>query len=201
MLRRDRSAQWYDSVSTACPGHAQGERRVLLAPSALAGHATSRFTRRRDGQHTLRAPVDGTVQQLAVHAEGGVVTEAQPLMVIAPTDAQSEVEATLANKDVGFVQPGQKVEVKVETFPFTRYGTIPGEVSFVSNDAVQDKERGPVFQVRVKLERSTIEVDRKRVNLTPGMAVTAEVMTDRRRVIGYVVDPLMRYWGEGGRER
>jgi hemolysin D len=184
-----------DTERTATIARLDAEKRAAQLAQELT-KAT-----RRDGQHTLRAPVDGTVQQLAIHTEGGVVTEAQPLMVIAPAHAQPEVEATLANKDVGFVQPGQKVEVKVETFPFTRYGTIPGEVSFVSNDAVQDKERGPVFQVRVKLERSTIEVDRKPVNLTPGMAVTAEVMTDRRRVIGYVVDPLMRHWREGGRER
>ena len=104
------------------------------------------------------------MQQLAIHTEGGVVTEAQPLMVIAPSDYQAEVEATLENKDVGFVKVGQKAEVKVETFPFTRYGTIPGTVTFVSNDAVQDPKRGPTFQVRVKLDRGSLAVDQREVH-------------------------------------
>ncbi|MBX9630483.1 MAG: HlyD family type I secretion periplasmic adaptor subunit [Burkholderiales bacterium] len=155
----------------------------------------------RQRQQRLVAPVDGTVQQLAVHTEGGVVTEAQPLMVIAPSDYQAEVEATLENKDVGFVKVGQRAEVKVETFPFTRYGTIPGVVSFVSNDAVQNEKRGPTFQVRVRLDRGSLVVDQREVNLSPGMAVSAEVMADKRTVIAYLIDPIRRRAAESFRER
>lgn len=139
----------------------------------------------------LAAPVDGTVQQLAIHTEGGVVTPAQPLMVIVPHDYAAEVEALLENKDVGFVKAGQRAEVKVETFPFTRYGTIPAEVSFVSNDAVEDERRGLVFPVRLRLERSTLQVDERVVNLTPGMAITAEIKTGERRVIEYFLSPVL----------
>ena len=155
----------------------------------------------RQQQQTLVAPVDGTVQQLAVHTVGGVVTPAQALLVIAPREYQAEVEALLENKDVGFVQPGQRVEVKVETFPFTRYGTLTGTVSFVSNDAVPDEKRGLVYQARVKLDTGTIRVENRDVTLTPGMAVSAEISTGRRRVIEFFLDPIRKTAAEGLRER
>ncbi|HPR05521.1 MAG TPA: HlyD family type I secretion periplasmic adaptor subunit [Denitromonas sp.] len=149
----------------------------------------------------LTAPVAGTVQQLAIHTKGGVVTEAQPLLVIVPSDYAAEVEAVLENKDVGFVQAGQTAEVKIETFPFTRYGTIPAQVTFVSNDAVDNEQRGLVFPARLKLERSTLKVDERIVNLTPGMAITAEIKTGERRVIEYFLSPVMTTIDESLGER
>jgi hemolysin D len=155
----------------------------------------------RQTQQTLTAPVAGTVQQLAVHTIGGVVTPAQALLVIAPKDYAPEVEAILENKDVGFVKVGQAVEVKVETFPFTRYGTIPGTVSVVSNDAVADEKKGLVFHARVRLEKPTIQVGDRQVGLSPGMAVTAEIATGERRLITYFLDPLRKTTKESLRER
>ena len=155
----------------------------------------------RESQQVLTAPVAGTVQQLAVHSIGGVVTPAQPLMVIAPKHYLAEVEATLENKDVGFVKVGQRVEVKVETFPFTRYGTLTGTVSFVSNDAVNDEKRGPIFQARMKLDQVTLKVEDREVNMTPGMAVTAEIATGQRRLITFLLDPLRKTTTESLRER
>ncbi len=155
----------------------------------------------REKQQLLVSPVAGTVQQLAIHTIGGVVTPAQALMVIAPSDYSAEVETVLENKDVGFVKVGQKVEVKVETFPFTRYGTLTGTVSFVSNDAVNDEKKGPVFQARVKLDRAALKVDEREVNMTPGMAVTAEIATGQRRLISYFLDPLRKTTTESLRER
>ena len=157
--------------------------------------------RTREQQQILTAPVGGTVQQLAVNTIGGVVTPAQALMVIAPNDYQAEVEAMLENKDVGFVKAGQPVEVKIETFPFTRYGTLTGTVTFVSNDAVNDEKKGLVFQARVKLDQSAIKVDERLVNLTPGMAVSAEIATGKRKVISYFLDPLRKATNESLRER
>lgn len=150
---------------------------------------------------TLTAPVDGTVQQLAVHTVGGVVTEAQPLMMIVPKDNPIEVEAFVENKDIGFVNPGQEAVVKIETFPFTKYGTIDAKVSGVSGDAVNDEKRGLIFPARVHLERATIQVENKTVNLSPGMAVTVEVKTGKRRVIEYFLAPLLQYKDESLRER
>lgn len=158
-------------------------------------------TENRSRLMLLTAPVDGTVQQLVIHTQGGVVTEAQPLMVIIPSDYAAEVEAVLDNKDVGFVQAGQAAEVKIETFHFTRYGTIPAQVIFVSNDAVEHEQRGLVFPARLKLERSTLKVDERVVNLTPGMAITAEVKTGERRVIEYFLSPLLTTIDESLGER
>jgi hemolysin D len=149
----------------------------------------------------LTAPVGGTVQQLAVHTVGGVVTPAQALLVIVPGDNPLEIEAFVENKDIGFVRAGQMAEVKVETFPFTKYGTLHGKVMQVSSDAIQDEKRGLVYAARVKLEKTTLKVDGKTVNLTPGMAVTVEIKTGKRRVIEYFLSPLMQYGDESLRER
>nr|WP_312230244.1 HlyD family type I secretion periplasmic adaptor subunit [Pseudomonas sp.] len=149
----------------------------------------------------LTAPVDGTVQQLAIHTQGGVVTQAQPLMVIVPSDQPVEVEAMLENKDVGFVRPGQAVEVKVETFNFTKYGVVDGTVASVSSDAIDDEKLGLVYSTRIQLKDSAIAVGHGLVDLTPGMAVRAEVKTDKRRVIDYFLSPLQQYSSEGMRER
>ncbi|MBU1395956.1 MAG: HlyD family type I secretion periplasmic adaptor subunit [Gammaproteobacteria bacterium] len=149
----------------------------------------------------MTAPVAGTVQQLAVHTVGGVVTPAQPLMVIVPKDNVLEVEAMLPNKDIGFVNPGQDAEVKVETFPFTKYGTLRGTITQVSSDAIQDEKLGLIYSTRVKLARDTLRVENKTVRLTPGMAVTVEVKTGKRRVIEYFLSPLMQVTSESLRER
>ncbi len=149
----------------------------------------------------MTAPVAGTVQQLAVHTVGGVVTPAQPLMVIVPKDNVLEVEAMLPNKDIGFVNPGQDAEVKVETFPFTKYGTLHGKVTQVSSDAIQDEKVGLIYSTRVKLAKDTLRVENKTVRLTPGMAVTVEVKTGKRRVIEYFLSPLMQVTSESLRER
>ena len=150
---------------------------------------------------TLTAPVDGTVQQLAVHTIGGVVTPAQPLMMIVPQDHPLEIEAFIENKDIGFVNAGQVAEIKIETFPFTKYGTIRARVTHVSHDAINDEKRGLIYSARVKLERATIQVDGKTVDLSPGMAATVEIKTGTRRVIEYFLSPLLQYKNESLRER
>lgn len=149
----------------------------------------------------LTAPIDGVVQQLAVHTVGGVVTTAQTLLMIVPQDHPVEVEAQVENKDVGFVKEGLPVEIKVETFPFTLYGTIPGRVLVVSDDAASIEKVGLVYPIRVSMERSIIQVDGKAVNLTAGMAVTVEVKTGQRRVIEYLLSPLLKSVRESLRER
>ena len=155
----------------------------------------------RRNRMRLAAPVAGTAQQLAVHTVGGVVTPAQPLLVIVPDGNPLEVEAFVENKDIGFVRAGQSAEVKVETFNFTKYGTLHGTVTQVSGDAIQDEKRGLVYAARVKLDHTTLKVDGKTVNLSPGMAVTAEIKTGKRRVIEYFLAPLIQYGAESLRER
>ncbi|MEW6351575.1 MAG: HlyD family type I secretion periplasmic adaptor subunit [Thermodesulfobacteriota bacterium] len=157
--------------------------------------------RQRGRLMKLAAPVDGSVQELAIHTVGGVVTPAQQLMVIVPKDDPLEVEAFIENKDIGFVDAGQDAEVKIETFQYTKYGTIRGQVKSVSGDAIKDEQRGLVYSSRVKLANATVQVERKVVNLTAGMAVTVEIKTGRRRVIEYFLTPLLQYGKESLRER
>jgi len=149
----------------------------------------------------LTSPVDGTVQQLSVHTVGGVVTPAQPVMVIVPRGNPLEVEAFIENKDIGFVKPKQVAEVKIETFQYTKYGTIHAEVTSVSHDAINDEKRGLIYSMRVKMDRAIINVDGTDVNLSPGMAVSVEIKTGKRRVIEYFLSPLMQYGHESLRER
>lgn len=166
---------------------------------------------------TLTAPVDGVVQELAIHTVGGVVEPGQTLMKVAPSGAAVEVEAKLSNKDVGFVRVGMPAEIKVETFPFTRYGVVHAKVVTVSSDAITEapaqtpvqpsapeKQEAPGelhYLVRLQLDRDTMNIDGRAVHLTPGMMVSAEILTGRRRVIEYVLSPLERRIDDAGRER
>ncbi|EJL89226.1 type I secretion membrane fusion protein, HlyD family [Polaromonas sp. CF318] len=149
----------------------------------------------------MLAPVTGTVQQLALHTVGGVVTPAQQLMVIVPGEHPLEVEAMLENKDIGFVRAGQEVAVKLETFPYTTYGAIPGVVLDVSRDAIADEKRGLLYAVRVQLSRTSIAVDGADVPLGFGMVAHVEIKTGQRRVISFFLSPLVQAAQEGLRER
>jgi hemolysin D len=159
----------------------------------------------------LRAPVTGRVQQLEVNTLGQVVQTGQQLMVVVPDGTRLEIEAMLLNRDKGFVREGQEVRIKLEAFPFTKYGTVSGEVLSVSNDAVPANAQGAwsraseatretagplVFPVRITLEQTSIKVDGDDVALTPGMSVTAEVKTGDRRVLEFLLDPLIEM-GDG----
>lgn len=182
-------------------------RRTLYERSAQADlkrqAATQEQTKatQREKLTTLTAPVAGKVQQLAVHTAGGVVTEAQALMVIVPEGAPVTAEVTLDNKDIGFVNAGQAAEIKLETFPYTRYGTIAATVTRVSADAVNDEKRGALFPVTLSMAVNQINVDGKPIRLTPGMNVTAEIKTGKRRVIDYLLSPVQRAGSESLRER
>jgi hemolysin D len=149
----------------------------------------------------LTTPIDGVVQQVAVHTVGGVVTPAQELLIVVPQDHPVEVEAQVENKDVGFVKEGQVVEIKVETFTFTLYGTIPGRILSISNDAALIEKVGLVYPTRVSVDRATIQVEGKHVHLSPGMAVTVEIKTGQRRIIKYLLSPLLKSMKESLRER
>jgi hemolysin D len=122
-------------------------------------------------------------------------------MLIVPRDTAIEVEAFVHNKDIGFIQIGQQAEIKVETFPFTRYGAIDAEISHISNDAIADENLGLVYAARVLMKKSVIQVGERLVNLTPGMSVTVEVKTGKRRLIEFIMSPLLRYRNESMRER
>lgn len=181
------------------------EYAAALAEAEIRAHSLSKElakARTRARHERLTAPIDGVVQQLVVHTVGGVVTPAQVLMTIAPSEAHLEVEAWVENKDMGFVAEGQEVEVKVESFPFTRYGTLPGRVVSLSRDAVPLENLGFFYAARVALDRTTISIDNGReVPITPGMNVAVEIKTGKRRLIEYFLSPLARAFDSSVRER
>ena len=194
-LKAQRKAEESDALNRALAELADAKRRSQgLSQESIKADS-------RNQSQRLTAPVDGVVQQLAVHTIGGVVTPAQQLMVIVPNEEGVEVEAIIQNKDIGFVNEGQTAEVKVDAFPFTKYGTIDAELISISNDAVPDEKLGLFFSARVLLKQSAMKIEEKLINLTPGMTVTVEVKTGKRRLIEYVLSPLMRHVSESGRER
>lgn len=172
---------------------------------------------------TLRAPVDGTVQQLVLYTIGGVVTPAQQLMTVVPIDSHVEIEVMVDNKDIGFVHDGDAAEVKIDTFNFTKYGLLHGKVVNISQDAVvrekppsqsgSDKQLNQngqtseppgqqlLYATRVALDNTKIHIEDRLAVLSPGMAVTVEIKTGQRRLIEYLLSPLLRYKSESLRER
>jgi hemolysin D len=177
---------------------------------------------RRTKLQRLIAPVDGVVQQLSVHTVGGVVTPAQQLAVVVPSDATLEVEAMISNRDIGFVHVGQTAQIKVDTFSFTRYGLLQGRVLSISQDAIardvstdkaKDSAANPSsgssepkgqdlsYAARVSLDRTQIQLEDALADLSPGMAVTVDFRTGSRRIISYLLSPLLKYKQESLRER
>ena len=172
-------------------------------------------------QLRIISPVDGVVQQLSVHTVGGVVPAAQPLMLIVPTGYMVEVEAYVENKDIGFVHTGQNAKIKLDAYEYTKYGTMPAIVTNLSRDAVDfsgngtgqlvnkdadakkdgGNNKGLMYAVRLALEKSTILVDGKEMSVSPGMSTSVEIKTGERRIIEYVLSPLIRHGRESLRER
>jgi hemolysin D len=201
-----RTAWRADTLKTLGERHAKADlqQRQLIEEGTKATQ--------REKLTTLTAPVAGTVQQLAIHTTGGVVTPAQVLLVVVPDQAKVTADVVLENRDVGFVYSGQVAEVKLETFPFTRYGTVPATVTTITADAVvrdpKDSNGNPtsggggaVFPATLTLAQDTIAVDGKRIKLAPGMNLTAEIKTGKRRVIDYLLSPVETYARESMRER
>ncbi|MBB4199472.1 hypothetical protein CCR94_01545 [Rhodoblastus sphagnicola] len=175
---------------------------------------------RRTGLTSVTAPIDGVAQDLAVHTEGGVVQAGQQLLRVAPTDGALVIEAVVENKDAGFVRVGQEAEIKVEAFPFTRYGFLHGKVASIARDATPDPEeqqargatldhgpnelrrsQGLVYVARITVDDATLDVDGVSTRLEPGMAITAEIKTGRRRVLDYLLSPIAQRTHEALRER
>jgi hemolysin D len=139
-----------------------------------------------------------------------------------PIDSHIEAEALVSNRDIGFVEPGQDAEIKIDTFNFTRYGLLHGQVLSVSQDAIvhdrqrdrpEDRGQGVPndtsepkgqelnYSARISLDRTQMQIDEQMVNLSPGMAVTVEIKTGSRTILSYLLSPLLRYRQETLRER
>lgn len=157
-------------------------------------------------KQVLYAPVDGQVKDLVVNTIGGVVGEAQQLMLIVPEDAPLEVEAWLPNKDIGFVREQDAAVIKIHTFPFTKYGTLDATVTRIAEDAVQDEKQartqgGLLYSMSLLIADNTLWVDGHKEKLLPGMQVTAEIIIGQRRIIDFFLAPIKQGVQESLRER
>jgi hemolysin D len=170
----------------------------------------------------LRSPVSGVVQKIDVTTVGQVVTPAQSLVTIVPDGTPLIVEATVTNEDIGYVKVGQPVEVKVDTFPFQKYGSLKGTLTWVSPDA-EDKNAaskdadvrsgagglrdlaqananpnaGYVYKVHIRTDQPQFVVGGQIRPVQSGMTVQADITTDRRRVIEFFLSPVVKYLDEG----
>jgi hemolysin D len=185
----------------------EGARRLALADLAkaeaeaiLRREEVTKAKQKRLFQR-LAAPVDGTIQELALHTIGGVVEPARNLMTLVPSREGLEAEVRILNKDIGFIHVGQPATVKLEAFPFTRYGAVPGHVRSISRDAVADKKLGSVYVAIVALDRTSIEADGRMVGLSPGLTATADIRTGTRRIISYLLSPLQTSVAQAAREK
>ena len=170
----------------------------------------------------ISSPINGTVQDLSLNTIGGVVSSAQQLLRIVPEGDVLEALVVINNQDVGFVTAGQSAEVKIDAFPFTRYGLLSGTVAEVSKDArslqvannpefgpknksdeTENIERGErlVFAARILLKKHSLNVNGEEVELLPGMSIKAEIKTGKRRLADFFLAPLKQYEQEIFRER
>jgi hemolysin D len=178
----------------------------------------------KSARTSLASPIDGTVYGLSVNTIGQVVGGGDELMRIVPEGATLEIESYLANRDVGFVKPGQTAVVKIESFPFTRYGTLNAKVTRVSSDAIPEPEaeqresdaarlnrektfgggqrtQNLVFPVTLTPAQIEMNIDGQTVALTPGMAVSVEIATGNRRILEYIFSPLVETASQAMKER
>ena len=174
----------------------EGEKNI----ASLQGEMTK--ARKRYELAKLVSPVSGTVHGLQSYTIGGVVTPAQPVVTVVPEGTQLIIEAMAENKDIGFIKAGQSAEVKLDTFPFQKYGTVKGVVTMVSADAFTEngkesekdtEKKGLVYKIKVAMEKTTMVVDGRLVHFSPGMAASVEVKTGKRRIIEFFLSPIIKY--------
>lgn len=187
VLASERGA-WRDRLDEA-------ERDIHVASAEL------QKARYRSETNVLAAPVSGRVQQLAVLAPGSVATAGQIAMAIVPDAEVEEVEVLIENRDIGFVNVGQKAELKFETFDYTRFGTVPAVISYISPDAIADEQGALRYQTKLRLQQATITNGGRTVQITPGMTVVADIKSGNRSIISYFLSPIMKTVSEAVRER
>lgn len=151
----------------------------------------------RNQKQKILSPVDGYVSNLYFHTIGGVVTPAQKLMIVVPMSAPLTIKASVLNKDIGFIRDGMDVSVKIDTFDFQKYGILAGTVRSISKHSTEDEKLGPVYEVFVTPKETTLLVEGRRVPITSGMSLTAEIKVGKRRVIEFFIYPIIKYLDEG----
>jgi hemolysin D len=142
---------------------------------------------KRIEKQTIVSPIDGIVQSISENTIGGVVAAGKSIVSIVPDGSELVIEASVLNRDIGFIEVGQEAEIKFDAFPFQRYGVIEGEVVYISPDAVRDQQLGYVYKAKVRMDKNFIHIGNKDVDITPGMTVTVEAKVGERRIIDFFI--------------
>lgn len=144
----------------------------------------------------LKSPIEGYVNKILVHTEGGVVQPAEKIMTIVPKDASKIIKAQVMNQDVGFIESGMPVSIKVDTYNFQKYGILDGVVTIVSPNSIEDEKLGPIYEVYIEPKNTTLLVEGKEQTIKYGMSTTNEIKIGKRRIIEFFIYPLIKYMDE-----
>ena len=147
--------------------------------------------------HTVVSPVDGYVNELMINTQGSAVSAGEEILTIVPAEGEIKVKAKILNRDIGYIEQGQECEIKVETFPFQKYGTIKCEVESISKDSMEDNRMGKVYELIAKLEGDHLARGSETYKIQSGMNVTIEVKSGKRRIIEFLTNPIVRGFDEG----
>jgi HlyD family secretion protein len=151
--------------------------------------------KKQQERERLESPVDGTVYN--VKATKGPVQTGEELLSILPEGEDLMLEVKVLNRDIGFIQEGMTAKVKLQTFPYQEFGIVEGVVDKVSPNAIVDKDLGLVFPTRIKLNKQAMQVQGgKAVEFTPGMAATAEIVTRKKSILTFLIEPITRRFSE-----
>ncbi len=155
------------------------------------------------GRRAVRAPVRGVVNKIAVTTIGGVIAPGGPIMEIVPIDDKLLIEARIAPKDVAFIRPGQKANVKLTAYDYSIYGSLKGEVTQVSANTITDPNDKDATYYRVIVETGQNRLQRNGVELTiiPSMQASIEIQTGEKTVFDYIMKPVNKVRSEALRER
>lgn len=150
----------------------------------------------------IRSPIDGIVKNMRFHTIGGVVRPGEPIMEIVPVGDALVVQAQLSPTDRGYVQVGQKAEVKISTYDFVRYGALHGVVERIAADTNTDQATGqPYYEVIVRTNKTYLGDRTGELPITPGMQATVDIHTGERSVLNYLIKPVLKLRSEAFRER
>ena len=182
----------YDS---ACKEVSELSHNIAALSASLSEIRNKRLQLQKQKQ-ILKSPIDGYVNKILVHTEGGVVTPAEKIMTIVPKDAKMQIKAKVLNQDAGFVETGMPVSIKVDTYNFQKYGILNGVVTVVSPNSIKDEQFGEIYEVYIEPKNTSLMVEGKEQTIKYGMTTTNEIKIGKRRIIEFFIYPLIKYFDE-----
>ena len=149
----------------------------------------------------ITAPVDGVVSDLRYRSPGSVIAPGAVVLSVVPSQATNLVEARVASADIGFVKAGQGVDVKLQPYESSIYGSVPGRVLSIAPSTVQDPDdRRYYYRARIALDHQYVDEENRRYPIQVGMPVIADIQGPRRSVLQYILQPFSRTMNSALRE-